>query len=90
VTSKDEEFKLDLNLGDLEKGQRSGAFKTVACHGTKVQEINQVKLGGYSSNKGHLYTGDRGKSLYSNEASMGAHQDQKKQKHIGREKSVAA
>jgi hypothetical protein len=29
----------------------------------KYREVNQVKLGVYSSNKGRLYTGDRGKSI---------------------------
>jgi hypothetical protein len=54
-----------LNIDDLERGQGSGAFKTVDCTGTKVQEVNQVKLGGYYSNKGRLYTVDRGKSIIS-------------------------
>jgi hypothetical protein len=27
----------------------------------KYREVNQVKLRGYSSNKVHLYTGDRGR-----------------------------
>jgi hypothetical protein len=62
---------LDLNLSDLERGQGSGAFKTVDWHCTKVQKINQVKLRGYSSNKRHLYTGDRGKSIYSKGAVCG-------------------
>jgi hypothetical protein len=68
-----------LNLGDLERGQGSGAFKTVDCMSTKVQEVNQVKLRVYYSNKGRLYTVDRGKSMYSNKAGAGAHQ-YKKQK----------
>jgi hypothetical protein len=52
----------------------------------KVQEINQVKLGGYSSNKGCLYTGDRGKSIYSKGMGVGVHQDCKRQKGIGCER----
>jgi hypothetical protein len=37
----------------------------------EVQGINQVKLGGYSSNKVRLYTGDRGKSIIGKEAGTG-------------------
>jgi hypothetical protein len=59
--------------GDFRKGQGSGAFKIVDYTSIEVQEINQVKLGGYDSNKRCLYTVDRGKFIYSNEAGTGAH-----------------
>ena len=64
----------------MERGQGSRAFKTVDCTGTKVQEVNQVKLGATTIKGDALYIVDRGKSMYSKRAGVGVHQYYKKRK----------